>query len=82
MAQQNKDMNVVGGNALSMRILRFYLWAVPFVMILASLVFGAIAAADSRWGLFAVMVMIGVIGLGLLAVHYWLLYRFGKGAGQ
>jgi hypothetical protein len=82
MAQQNKDMNVIGGNAISMRILRFYMWAVPLVMILAGLVFGGIAAAGGRWGLFALMIVIGLIGFGLLGAHYWLLYRFGKGGDR
>jgi len=78
MQQQNKNMNVVDGNTLSMRILRLWMWAVPFAMILAALLFGVLAASDGKWGLVAVMFVIGLAGLGLLVLHYWVMFRFGK----
>lgn len=74
--------NVVGGNALSMRILRIWMWLVPLGMVLAAVVLGAVAASDGKWGLVAAMVFIGTLGLGMLFFHYWLLYRFGKDGGQ
>jgi hypothetical protein len=82
MQQQNKNMNVVGGNTLSMRILRVWMWLVPFTMILAAVLFGVVAVSDGKWGLFVVMFFMGALGAGLLVVHYWLLYRFGKDAGN
>jgi len=61
--------------------LRAWMWFVPIAMLFASLVFGMIAALDERWGLMAMMVFLGVIGLVLLVLHWWLLYRFGKATG-
>ncbi len=72
--------NVIGGNSLSMIILRAWMWLVPFAMLLAAVVFGAIAVADGKWGLLAVMVVIGVTAIGLMFFHYWVMYRFGKDA--
>jgi len=80
--QQKKDMNTIGGNTLSMRILRVWMWMVPFAMILAAVLFGVLAASDGKWALVAVMFLIGLAGLGLLVLHYWVMYRFGKDAGQ
>lgn len=82
MQQQNKNMNVIGGNTLSMRILRVWMWLVPFAMILAAVVFGVLAASDGNWGLVAVMFVLGLAGLGLLVLHYWVMFRFGKSEGQ
>lgn len=82
MQQQNKNMSAIGGNTLSMRILRVWMWMVPFAMILAAVLFGVLAASDGKWGLVAVMFLIGLAGLGLLVLHYWVMYRFGKDAGQ
>jgi hypothetical protein len=56
------------------------MWFVPVAMLVAAVVFGAIAAVSSKWGLLAVMVVIGVFACVLMVVHYWLLYRFGRGA--
>jgi hypothetical protein len=64
-----------------MFFLRAWMWLVPIGMLAAAAVFGTVAALDGRWGLLAVMVFIGVIGLALLVVHWWLLYRFGKAPG-
>jgi uncharacterized membrane protein len=72
--------NMIGGNSLSMIILRAWMWLVPFVMLLAAVVFGAIAVADGKWGLLAVMVVIGCTAIGLMFFHYWVMYRFGKDA--
>ena len=58
--------------------LRAWLWLVPIGMIVASAVFGVVAALDERWGLVAVMAVMGVFGLALLVFHTWLMYRFGK----
>jgi hypothetical protein len=54
------------------------MWFVPLAMLVAAVVFGVIAAADSNWALLAVMVVAGVFALVLMVVHYWLLYRFGR----
>ena len=70
----------VGDNSLTMLLLRVWLWAVPIVMLATAVVFGGIAAADGRWALAGAMFGLGLLAIGLMAVHYWLLYRFGKGA--
>lgn len=66
-------------NSLTMLFLRVWLWAVPIVMLVAAVIFGGIAAADGRWPLFGVMLVLGLVACGLMVLHYWLLYRFGKG---
>jgi hypothetical protein len=58
------------------------MWLVPVAMLVAAVVFGGIAAAGGNWGLLAVMAVIGVFACVLMVGHYWLLYRFGKGAGE
>ena len=68
--------------SLTATLLRAWMWFVPLAMLVAALVFGTVAALTSKWGLLAVMVVMGVFGGVLLVVHYWLLYRFGKGPGQ
>ena len=60
--------------------LRAWLWIVPIGMIVASAVFGVVAALDQRWGLVAVMAVMGAFGLVLLVFHTWLMYRFGRPA--
>jgi membrane protein YdbS with pleckstrin-like domain len=72
----------LGGNSLSMVILRVWMWLVPVVMLLGAVIFGAIAAAGGNWALVAVMIVIGATAVGLLYLHYWVMYRFGKDAGQ
>ncbi len=69
----------IGDNSLTMLLLRVWMWAVPIVMLAAAVIFGGIAAVDGRWALAGAMFGIGVIAVGLMAIHYWLLYRFGKG---
>ena len=66
---------------LGMKLMRAWMWLVPIVMLAASALFGYVAAADGKWGLLAVMVVMGFLGLALLTLHWWLLYRFGA-AGQ
>lgn len=65
----------------TMFALRAWLWFVPIGMLIASAVFAVVAALDERWGLFAVMLVMGVFGLALLVFHMWLMYRFGKPEG-
>jgi hypothetical protein len=67
-----------GENSLTMLLLRVWLWAVPIVMFGAAVVFGGIAAANGSWGLTGAMFVLGLIAVGLLVMHYWLLYRFGR----
>jgi len=71
-----------GQNSLTMFLSQAWMWFVPIAMLVAAVVFGGIAAVDGRWGLFAVMLFLGVFACVLMAAHYWLLYRFGKGAGE
>ncbi len=74
--------DVIGGNSLSMIILRAWMWLVPVVMLVGAVVFGVIAVNDGKWGLLVVMIVMGAIALGLMYLHYWLMYRFGRNAGQ
>lgn len=67
-------------HSLTAFILRVWLWATPIGMLAAAVGFGAYAASDGRWVLFGVMLVMALIAVGLLLFHYWLLYRFGKGA--
>ena len=82
MNQQNKNMDVIGANTLAMKMLRVWMWFVPFTMLLAAVLFGVLAASDGKWGLVVVMFLIGLAGLGLLVLHYWVMFRFGKDAGE
>ena len=68
----------VGDNIMTRLLLRVWLWAVPIVMFGTALVFGGIAAADGSWGLTGAMFVLGLIAIGMMVMHYWLLYRFGK----
>ena len=61
--------------------LRAWMWFVPIAMLVATVVFGVIAAANGSWGLLAVMVMLGLLAIGMMVFHWWLLYRFGATAG-
>ena len=65
-----------------MIILRAWMWVVPIGLLAAAVIFGAIAAIDGRWPLFGVMVVIGLFSLGLLMLHWWVLYRFGGSQEQ
>ncbi len=73
-----KKASVITDNSLGMLVLRAWLWLVPIAMLLAALGFGAYAAADARWALFGIMVVMAFVAVGLLAFHWWILYRFGK----
>ena len=70
--------DVIGGNSISMLVLRVWMWIVPVVMLLGALVFGAIAVNDGNWALAVVMIVIGATAVGLMYLHYWVMYRFGK----
>jgi hypothetical protein len=63
--------------SFGMFVLRLWMWAVPILMLAAAFIFGVIAASDGRWGLFVVMLFLGVIAISLLVFHWWVLYRFG-----
>ena len=54
--------------SFGMFVLRLWMWAVPVLMLVAALLFGAIAAADGRWGLLVVMIVMGLMAVGLFVV--------------
>jgi hypothetical protein len=58
-------------------LLRAWMWLVPIAMFVTAAIFGVAAVIDGRWGLFAFMVFVGVIAVGMLVLHWWILYRFG-----
>jgi hypothetical protein len=68
--------------SVSMTLLRIWLWIVPIAMLAVSVVFGVIAALDESWGLLVVMVLMGLFAMGLLMLHWWAMYRFGKQAPE
>lgn len=63
---------------MTVTILRMWLWVVPIGMLVAAVAFAVVAALNERWALLTVMVLMGVLALGLLAFHWWVMYRFGK----
>ncbi len=65
--------------SFGMFVLRLWMWAVPVVMFVAAVIFGGIAVAGGKWGLFVVMLVMGVIAVSLFVFHWWVMYRFGKG---
>jgi hypothetical protein len=67
---------------MSMTLLRIWLWIVPIAMLAVSVVFGVIAALEESWGLLVVMVLMGLFAFGLLMLHWWAMYRFGKQAPE
>ena len=67
-------------SSFGMFVLRLWMWAIPVLMLVAAIVFSAIAATDERWGLLAVMIVMGLLAVGLLVFHWWVLYRFGSRA--
>lgn len=80
--QEDKDKTTMSGQpeGISMTFLRIWLWVVPIVMLVVSGVFGVIAALDESWSLLAVMVAMGFFAIGLLVLHWWAMYRFGRQA--
>lgn len=60
-------------------LLRAWLWIVPIGMLIAAGAFAALAALDGRWGLVGAMGVIGLFAVILLALHWWIIYRFGRG---
>ncbi len=69
------DNQAEDGSA-TMRLMRVWLWGVPVLMLAASVTFGAIAAADGKWALLGVMVVMGLLAVGLLVFHWWIVQRF------
>jgi hypothetical protein len=61
-----------------MFLLRLWMWGVPVVIFVATVIFGTIAVIDGLWGLFVVMLFMGCIAVSLLVFHWWVLYRFGR----
>ncbi|MFQ5473404.1 MAG: hypothetical protein ACE5FA_11040 [Dehalococcoidia bacterium] len=66
---------------LTMGLLRVWLWLMPIVMLVVAVVFAVIAALDERWALLTVMGLLGAFAIGLLGLHWWAMYGFGKGSG-
>ncbi len=64
--------------SMGIRIMRLWLWLVPVAIMAIAGVLSVIAALGGRWGLLAVMIVIGIVGAGLLALHWWVMYRFGR----
>jgi hypothetical protein len=77
----SRQPNLLTDNSLGALFLRAWLWLVPIGMLLAAGGFGAYAAVDGRWGLFGVMIVMAMFALGLLVLHYWIVFRFGKEPG-
>ena len=74
-------MSTIHDNSLGMVFLRVWLWLMPIGMLLAAFGFGVYAAVDGQWALFGVMLFMAFVAVGLLILHYWILYRFGKEPG-
>jgi len=66
--------------SFGMFVLRLWMWAVPVVMFAVAVIFGGLAVADGKWGLFVVMLFMGAIAVSLFIFHWWVLYRFGSRA--
>jgi heme/copper-type cytochrome/quinol oxidase subunit 2 len=79
-SQRRSSASTAAQQSFGMFVLRLWMWAVPILMLTAALFFGAIAAADERWGLLIVMIVMGLLALGLFVFHWWVLYRFGSRA--
>jgi hypothetical protein len=61
--------------------LQAWMWFVPIAMLVASVTFGVIAAVNGNWGLLAIMFVMGLLAIGMMVFHWWLLYRFGATPG-
>jgi heme/copper-type cytochrome/quinol oxidase subunit 2 len=79
-SQRRSGASAGAQQGFGMFVLRLWMWAVPSLMLAGAFVFGAIAASDERWGLFVVMIVMGLLAIGLLVFHWWVLYRFGSRA--
>lgn len=64
---------------MMMLALRLWLWLVPITMLVAAVAFSLVAALDGRWALLGVMVLIGLFAVGLMVLHLWAMYGFGRG---
>lgn len=60
-----------------MFVLRLWMWAVPVLIVVAAAAFGVVAAIDGRWGLVALMLVMGLVGAGLFTLHWWVMRRMG-----
>ena len=78
--QRRRGASTAPQQSFGMFVLRLWMWAVPILMLVAAFLFGAIAVADERWGLLVVMIVMGLMAIGLLVFHWWVLYRFGSRA--
>ena len=76
----NKRPGALDGG-FTMQVLRVWLWVVPIVMLVTAAVLGVIAGLDGRWGLAAAMFLLGAFAVGLMVLHLWALYGFGRNAG-
>ena len=79
-SQRRSGASTAPQQSFGMFVLRLWMWAVPILLLLAAFLFGAIAASDGRWGLLFVMIVMGLMAIGLLVFHWWVLYRFGSRA--
>lgn len=67
---------------MMMVALRVWLWLVPIGMLVAATVFSVVAALDGRWALLGAMVLIGLFAVGLMVLHLWAMYGFGRTKGE
>ena len=79
-SQRRSGASTAPQQSFGMFVLRLWMWAVPILLLLAAFLFGAIAASDGRWGVLFVMIVMGLMAIGLLVFHWWVLYRFGSRA--
>jgi hypothetical protein len=77
-SQRRSGASVGAQEGLGMFVLRLWMWAVPILMLAAAFLFAAYAAVDERWELLVVMIIMGLMAIGLLVFHWWVLYRFGS----
>jgi hypothetical protein len=78
--RQNRSAVAPQPQGFGMFVLRLWMWAVPVMMLIASVAFAGVAIAAGRWALLGVMVFMGCIAVSLLVFHWWVLYRFGSRA--
>ncbi len=67
---------------LAVFFLRAWMWFVPIAMLVVAVIFGLVAALDGQWALLAVMIFVAGIAIGMLFLHWWILYRFGQPGGE
>ncbi len=67
-----------GSDGPGMRLMRLWLWAAPLGMLALATLFGALAAAEGKWGLVAAMVPLALVAVGLFVVQWRLLKRLQR----